>query len=241
MRVTEDNGGGGPDRSRLRRMLEDIGAERLSDAQLLSLVLPGGPRGGEGRKAEDLLRKAGGVAGLARVTRSEMMDVAGIGRAGAASVAAAVELGLRVLSGPVPGERLGSSADVHAAFGPIVVSERTESFFCALVDARLRLIRIERVSMGTLTASIVHPREAYNPAIRHSASAVIFVHNHPSGDPAPSEEDRRITARLEQVGDILGIPLLDHVIMGSNGSYYSFVDAGETGPRGSGYRGMVIK
>jgi DNA repair protein RadC len=97
------------------------------------------------------------------------------------------------------------------------------------------------ISKGTLTASIVHPRESFRPAVRNAASGVIFAHNHPSGDPLPSDEDRRITGRLEEVGRILGIPVLDHVIMGTSGSYYSFADSGEIEPQPGGYRGMVLR
>ena len=104
------------------------------------------------------------------------------------------------------GERMASSSDVYNAFWPWMIAEKIEVFCCAMVDAKLRLIRTEVISRGTLTASIVHPREAFRPAVRNAASGVIFAHNHPSGDPVPSEEDRRITGRLEEVGPHTGHP-----------------------------------
>jgi DNA repair protein RadC len=191
--------------------------------------------------AGDTISAAGGTSGLTDCSYRELCCVRGIGPAKAAAIISALELGRRVMAGAVPGARLSSSADVYSTFWPSMVSERVEVFTCAMVDAKLRLIRTEVISKGTLTASIVHPREAFRPAVRNAASGVIFVHNHPSGDALPSEEDRRITGRLEEVGRILGIPLLDHVVVGAEGSYYSFADAGNLVPHANGYRGMVLR
>jgi DNA repair protein RadC len=225
-----------------RARLASEGAVPLLDCQLLALLVV---TGCSGRNAEDIARgvldAAGGVAGLADVSFAELCRIKGIGPARAAAIVAALELGRRSLSGISPGARLGSSSDVYHTFWPWMVQEKIELFSCAMVDAKLRLIRTEVISRGTLTASIVHPREAYRPAVRNAASGVIFAHNHPSGDPHPSDEDRRITGRLEEVGRILGIPLLDHVIIGANSAYYSFADAGELEPQLSGYRGMVLR
>ncbi len=215
------------------------GAGSLTDVQLLSLVISGGSCAEALSRA--VIDSAGGARGLAEVSFEELRRLPGIGPARAASVVAAVELGRRALSGVVPGARMSSSCDVYNAFWPWMVSERIEVFSCAMVDAKLRLIRTEVISRGTLTASIVHPREAFRPAVRSAASGVIFAHNHPSGDPVPSDEDRRITGRLEEVGRILGIPLLDHVIIGADSAYYSFADAGDLEPQSAGYRGMVLR
>ena len=103
--------------------------------------------------------------------------------------------------------------------------ERREIFWALLLDTRNRLITALRISAGSLAASLVHPREAFRPAIREAAAAVLFAHNHPSGDPTPSREDRRITARLREAGVLLGIPVLDHIVIGAE-SYFSFADAG---------------
>jgi DNA repair protein RadC len=226
----------------LRRKLAGDGPASLTDAQLLTLLLVAGSAGRDAQTlAGEVIEEAGGIAGLVDTTQAELCRIKGIGQARAAAVVAALELGRRALSGASLGMRLGSSAEVHNAFWPWIAQEKTEVFSCAMVDAKLRLIRTEMISRGTLTASIVHPREAFRPAVRNAASGVIFAHNHPSGDPLPSDEDRRITDRLEEVGRILGIPLLDHLIIGAGSKYYSFADAGDLGPQISSYRGMVLR
>lgn len=213
----------------------------MTDEDLLRQVLEAGGAPGAGELARAVIAATGGAAGLAEMSRSELCCFRGIGPSRASGIIAALELGRRALANFEPGVRLGCSSDTAGAFWPLLAREKTEVFSCALLDAKLRLIRTEVISRGTLTASIVHPREAFRPAVRDAASGVIFVHNHPSGDPAPSDEDRRITGRLQEVGRILGIPLLDHVIVGRGPRYYSFADSGELEPQGSGYRGMVLR
>lgn len=214
----------------------------LGDRRLLADVL-GAARGGIDTEgiASRVLEAAGGISGLADLSFEDLLSVKGVGPTRAAAVRSALELGRRALASASPGDRLSSSVEVYNAFWPLMARERVEVFDCALVDAKLRLIRTETISRGTLTASIVHPREAFGPAVRIGASGVIFAHNHPSGDPCPSDEDRRITDRLEEVGRILGIPLLDHVVIGADGSYFSFADTGAIEPAGVGYRGMVLR
>jgi DNA repair protein RadC len=214
----------------------------LEDAQLLAVLLRTGPPGKNARRlAAEIIEAIGGIGAIADATFRELCMIEGLGPVKASTIMAAFELGRRGGGGARPRPRAGSGTQVYDTFWPWMASERTEVFSCALVDARLRLIRTELISRGTLTASIVHPREAFRPAVRNAASGVIFAHNHPSGDPLPSEEDRRITARLEEVGKILGIPLLDHVIIGADGSYYSFADSGVLEPQSAGYRGMVLR
>jgi DNA repair protein RadC len=236
----EDNGRSRPDPG--CRPGETGGLTLWSDERLLAAVIFSDPPSISAQGASRLvIEKAGGLTGLVDIPVSELLDIKGIGPARAAAVASAIELGRRALSGRPCGERMGSSAEVHSALWPRLAYERIEVFSCAMVDARLRLINAEVISRGTLTASIVHPREAFRPAIRHSASGVIFAHNHPSGDPTPSDEDRRITGRLEEAGRIIGIPVLDHVIIGTGNEYYSFADAGELMQCETGYRGMVLR
>jgi DNA repair protein RadC len=235
-----DDGARGARNTRDRLACE--GAAALLDDELLALLVVTGCRGRTARDiSRGILDTVGGAAGLGDISFAELCGNHGIGPARAAAVLAALELGRRALSGIYPGSRLGSSSEVYHTFWPWMAHEKIELFSCAMVDAKLRLIRTQVISRGTLTASIVHPREAYRPAVRNAASGVIFAHNHPSGDPHPSDEDRRITGRLEEVGRILGIPLLDHVIIGSDSDYYSFADAGELQPQLSGYRGMVLR
>jgi DNA repair protein RadC len=121
------------------------------------------------------------------------------------------------------GASISSSQTVFEHFGPLLVDERREQFCALLLDTKNRLLANVRISEGSLGASLVHPREAFRPAVREAAAAVVFIHNHPSGDPTPSAEDERVTIRLREVGELLGIPVLDHVVVG-HGSYYSFAD-----------------
>lgn len=231
--VLGDNGG-----ECLAEEVARTGPEGLSDDQLLSLVIREPSPAFESSRA--IVGLAGGAGGLSDVTFCELLEIAGVGPSRAAAVLAAVELGRRTLAGVAPGARLGASREAYHALLPSVAGEKNEIFCCAMVDAKLRLIRTDIVSRGTLTASIIHPRDAFRPAVRHSASAVIFAHNHPSGDPVPSDEDRRITGRLEDAGHILGIPVLDHLVIGSN-SFYSFADSGDLEARPEGYRGMLLR
>lgn len=226
----------------LRFRLVGEGPAALSDEQLVTLLLGAGTKGlAADAVSRELISSAGGARGLADLSHEELCGLKGVGPAKAAAIQAALELGRRVLAGAFPGVRLACSADVYDAMWPLMAREKSEVFACAMVDAKLRLIRAEMVSRGTLTASIVHPREAFRPAVRGAASGVIFAHNHPSGDPFPSDEDRRITSRLEEVGRILGIPVLDHLVLGTRGAYYSFADSGQLEPQPCGYRGMVLR
>jgi DNA repair protein RadC len=124
-----------------------------------------------------------------------------------------------------PGERFTSSAEVFRHFHERLRDHRKEVFLALLLDGKNRVIREVKVSEGSLTASIVHPREVFAPVVRDSAAAVLFVHNHPSGDPTPSREDIEITTRLREAGELMGVRVLDHIIIGS-GSYVSFADRG---------------
>jgi DNA repair protein RadC len=121
--------------------------------------------------------------------------------------------------------RIGSSADLFKHYYPLLRDLRHEVFKIILLDAKHAVIRDATVSEGSLTLSIVHPREVFSLAIREAAAAVIFLHNHPSGDPQPSSEDRNLTTRLVAAGELLGIQVLDHLIIG-DGRYISFADQG---------------
>ena len=235
-----------PEPTRDHRALIDSltsrGSTTLSDIELLVLMFGGCVPVSQARAlATEYVTEMGPPATMEDMDFCELTFFKGVGEVKAAALVAGVDLGRRSLAGRRPGQRLGSSADVYNTLWPEMLNERTEVFSCAMVDAKLRLIRTAVISRGTLTASIVHPRESFRPAVRNAASGVIFAHNHPSGDPLPSDEDRRITGRLQEVGRILGIPMLDHVIMGASGSYYSFADSGEIETEPGGYRGMVLR
>ena len=150
----------------------------------------------------------------------------GVGEAKAAQLKAAIELGRRVLASPLSkGTRIFSSRDLFDHYHPTLRDLRHEVFKVVLLDAKHAIVRDTTVSEGSLTLSIVHPREVFTMAVRESAAAVIFLHNHPSGDPTPSQEDRVLTARLVTAGEVLGIRVLDHIVVG-DGRYVSFADQG---------------
>ena len=218
-----------PAAERPRERLLDLGCGALSDAELLALVLRTSGLSGATAidQARDLLTDFGGLVMLCRATPDELARRRGMGPSSAAAIVAALELGRRAAH--VTTDRGGvfrTSADVFAHFRGRLVALRTEAFYVLLLDAKHRKLREVRISEGSLTASIVHPREVFAPAVRESAAAMILVHNHPSGDPSPSPEDAELTRRLRQAGDILGIRVLDHVIVGAQG-HWSFVDAGQ--------------
>lgn len=202
-----------------RERLVTLGAEALSDAELIALLL----RTGSARRdalslAAQLLREQGGIAGIAAAEGSELSSAAGIGPAKTASLLAALELGRRLASTRLrAGDPVRGPADVFRHFHARVRQSRYERFFVLLLDGRHRLLREVVISQGTLTASLVHPREVFRPALREAAAAIVLVHNHPSGDPTPSTEDREITARLADAGALVGIPVLDHVVVAERG------------------------
>lgn len=163
---------------------------------------------------------------LACASSRELLRFPGIGPVKAARLMAAFEIGRRLSTEKLSkGSRYVRSEDVFQAFGSTLRDEKKENFFVLLLDSKNRCMRADRVSIGSLDCSIVHPREVFLPAIRNAAAAVLFVHNHPSGDPSPSEEDKALTQRLVEAGRLIGIRVLDHIIIG-DGAYYSFHDQG---------------
>ncbi len=211
-----------------RERLREVGAAALSDGELLA-VLAGSGHASSGNALElarGLLARFGDLRRLSGVGTSELCSVPGLGNARASRLEAAWEIGRRVHSRELKlGCALTSSEQVFKHFGPLLSELKRERFYGLLLDSKNRLLRKAMISEGSLGASLVHPREAFRPAVCEAAAAVIFMHNHPSGDPGPSSEDRRITARLRRAGEILGIPVLDHVVVGRDG-YFSFADSG---------------
>ncbi len=213
------------ERPRERLRLE--GAERLSLAELLALVLRTGAPGQSALAvAGALVRGFETLDGIARAGDAELLAVPGLGRAKLAALRAALELGARHACSPLrPGTRLDSPERVFEHFRPRLRRLRQEVFFALLLDSRHRLIREVEVSRGSLNQSLVHPREVFSPALRESAAALVVVHNHPSGDPEPSREDAEVTRRLAQAGDILGVRLVDHLVIGAD-DFRSFARMG---------------
>ncbi|MFY9270215.1 MAG: DNA repair protein RadC [Candidatus Manganitrophaceae bacterium] len=213
---------------RPRERLIKEGPQILSDAQLLAILLrTGSDRANAVQLAIDLLSRFHDLPSFAALSIKELCTVRGIGPAKAAQLMAAFELGRRSLIPPMTQKiQIGSSQDVFRHFSPGFRHLKKEVFKTVLLDQKNRVIRDLVVSEGSLTLTVVHPREVFNPAIRDSAASVVFLHNHPSGDFTASREDRELTKRLVAAGDLIGVRVLDHLIVGENG-YFSFADAGE--------------
>jgi DNA repair protein RadC len=220
-----------PEDERPRERLTKLGAESLSEAQLLAIVLATGDAS-SGQSALDLARQLmhtfGTLRALDAASVSELCQTKGIGPAKATTIKASLELGKRLFSEPLQRRvKVTGPQDVVDYFQPRLQHLRKEIFKVILLDTKHHIQKDVTISEGSLSASLVHPREAFLPAIKESAAAVIFVHNHPSGDPTPSPEDKDLTQRLAEVGRLVGIGVLDHVIIGlGKPGYMSFRDAG---------------
>jgi len=212
---------------RPREKLLTHGAAALGDNELLALVLGSGCRDRSVLAvANQVLAARGGLHGLMRSTVDDLSRAAGVGRAKAAQVLAAIELGRRTLtrrSRERP--QLLAPGQTVAFLMPVFGGRGIEQFGVVLLDTKYRVIRTALVTTGTLNTTIVEPRDVYREAAMGAASAVVVFHNHPSGDPAPSDEDVQLTWRLRAAGTLMGIELLDHVILG-DGRYFSFKETG---------------
>lgn len=190
--------------------------QQASEADSLAVVLGGIV--GSRRLAQRMATKLGEPGELERLARMRPVEIAAELRmpiGGALRVWYALELARRVAQvAPPAGPVVRGAADLEPHLRGLLAGRLKEVFLVVLLDAKNRPIRTERVSEGCLTWSVVHPREVYAPAVRESAGAIIVAHNHPSGDPTPSAQDVEVTARLARVGETLGIPLLDHIVVG---------------------------
>jgi len=203
------------------------GGRVLTDVELLGVLLDGGRAGATGLAlAARLLDAIGELARLDRLDRCTTRAIDGLWPRRAALVQAALELGRRAAAAPLPvGTPVRDASAVHAHFRGRLPQLDREVFYVLLLDGKNRVQGEVRVSEGSLTVALVHPREVFAPAIRSAAAAVILVHNHPSGDPTPSAEDAALTERLRQVGELVGIRVLDHVVIG-RGRYASMAEGG---------------
>lgn len=219
-----------PESDRPREKLIEKGPEALSKAELLAIILRTGDAS-SGQSALDHGRALSQQFGesfreLEGASIPDLCHIKGIGPAKAAQIKATLEIAKRFAAEELKqGEQFRSSADVFNHYREHLGGLKKEEFHVLLLDAKNRKIKDVRISEGSLTSSLVHPREVFSPVVRESAAAVILVHNHPSGDPAPSHEDLQITRRLREVGEVMGVQVLDHLIIGK-GRYISFVDDG---------------
>lgn len=219
---------------RPREKLLRLGPAGLGDNELLAVVIGSGVRDADALVvANRLLDCCGGLHRLTRAGVDGLRQVTGIGEARAARVVAAVELGRRTLvRGGVERPRLGTPRQLAAFLLPEHGARAVEQFGIVMLDTRHRVIRTKVVSVGSLDSTVVHPREVFREATAASASAIVLFHNHPSGDPTPSADDLRLTARMVSAGALMGIEVLDHVIL-ADARYYSLVEAGRL-PRDAG-------
>lgn len=216
-----------PEDERPREKLLAKGPGAMSNAELVAILLrTGTSRDSAVRLAEQLLVKHGGLAGLASVGPQGVKRTRGIGAAKAVTLLAAVEMGKRIAA-LAPGERpiIRSPQDAAELLMPSLRYESKEKFMALLLSTKNHVLATPIISVGTLNASIVHPRELFREAINYNAAVVILAHNHPSGDPTPSQEDISLSRKMVEAGQLLDIAVLDHVIIG-DGEYVSLKEKG---------------
>ncbi len=218
-----------PEDERPRERLVKFGGNALSDAQLLAILIGSGDRGARKNAVDicrDLLKDFDNLNNLDRASIHELCQVKGIGLAKATQIKAALEVGKRMAStGSGNSKKMTTSRAFVDYFAPFLKNLRKEVVKVALLNNKLHIIKDIVVSEGSVDTSIVHPREVMIPAIKESATKIVLIHNHPSGDPSPSQADIEITHRVSKAGEIICIKLLDHIIIGGT-EFYSFADEG---------------
>ncbi len=221
---------GWPEDERPRERLLKFGADELSTAHLMAIILKTGGRGKSALDlARELLMQFRSVKEIEAASLAEFSLIKGIGSAKVAQLKAAFELGRRLMASEAEGDpkkpSFKSSRDVYDHYRPRFYGLKKERFLCVMLDTKNRVFKESVVSEGTLTSSLVHPREVFRGAIKEAAASVLFLHNHPSGDPSPSRDDIAITERLVETGKVVGIEVLDHIIISDN-DYLSLFEKG---------------
>lgn len=215
-----------PEDERPREKLLDFGSNVLSDAELLALLI------GSGTKeltavdlAKGLILEYGGLSVLASKGPAELIRFKGVGPASSARILAAFELGRRLEGKQCKRKQIRTPEDVVAFARPVYRGVNREMFKVVLLDNSNKVIREETISQGTLNASLVHPREVFKAAVDHLAAGIVLLHNHPSGEPSPSREDKLLTGQMIEASKVMGIPILDHIIIAKE-RYFSFAKEG---------------
>jgi DNA repair protein RadC len=219
-----------PEEERPRERLLKFGPQGMSTAQLLAIILRVGSRDKSAIElAREILLKFGGLGEIEDASVAEFTDVKGVGSAKVAQIRAAFELGKRLMQSKgdaaVHEPSFKNSRAVYEYYRPRFYGMKKEKVICALLNTKNKVFKEILVSDGTLTSSLVHPREVFRYAIKEAAAAVLIIHNHPSGDPSPSRDDINITKRLVETGKMIGINVLDHIII-SDGKYLSLLEKG---------------
>ncbi|HTB63616.1 MAG TPA: DNA repair protein RadC [Opitutales bacterium] len=220
---------------RPQERLESHGAGALSDTELLAMLLRSGSAGMDVLKVSSaLLAAAGSLSALLAWKAEDFRQVKGIGRVKALQLLTVMEIARRVVAQAAAHETvcLSTPQAIHRHFLPLLAGLEVEKFWVLCLNRKYRLLKRIEITSGTATSSLAHPREVFREAIRANASAIVVVHNHPSGDPAPSKADVEVTRQLREAAEIVSIDLLDHVIVGQLGAdpqgigYFSFRNAG---------------
>lgn len=207
--------------NRPRERLVNNGVENLSDYELLSIILQSGTKGENVINLSQKILSKYNLDKLSNCSLKELQAIKGIGIAKACQIISAFELSKRGINSKIKNKQIKSAKDVFEYCKLKMSNLDRERFVVLFLDTKNKIIKEEIVSIGTLNSSLIHPREVFKNAIKNSANSVIFVHNHPSGDPTPSDEDKEITKQLFDIGNMLEIKVLDHVIIGKD-DYYSF-------------------
>ena len=205
-----------PKDNRPRERFLKLGPSALSDAELFAILLRTGTMGENVVDMSNRLIAEYGLDKLFECSLIELQSIKGIGKAKAMQILAIAEITKRINQSKKPTKKITCAEDVFNHFHERLKDEKQEHFFVLMLDTKNNIIAEHLVSKGILDASIVHPREVFKPAIKNSASKIILVHNHPSGDPTPSREDVDMTEKLSKSGDEIGITILDHIIIGNN-------------------------
>jgi len=212
---------------RPREKLGRLGPTALGDDELLAIVIATGSAGASAQTlARALLASFGGLHGLLRATRDDLLRVKGLGEARAAQVLAALEVGRRVLAArPAERPQIITPRDAAHFLMPEYSARSVEQFGLLMLDTRHRVLRTSVLTVGTLDCAAVQPREVFRQALLASAAAVVMFHNHPSGDPQPSADDVELTRRMAAAGELMGVCVIDHVVLG-DGRYCSLKESG---------------
>lgn len=200
-----------------------FGPESLSDSELLAIILKTGTKNENVVELSKKVISKFGIKNLFNLSIEELEEIKGIGKIKATQILAISEISKRVSYSKNSRLKISRAKDIFELFSEKLRQKEKEHFFIVLLDTKNKIIKAEEISVGILDASIIHPREIFKPAIKSSASRIILVHNHPSGDPRPSEEDLRVTKKLIEVGELLGIEVLDHVIIGET-DFWSYIE-----------------
>lgn len=217
-----------PKSERPRERLISLGVENLNNEELISILLKTGSKDLSAKDlANNLLKEVGSIYKLKDVNYSMLRKIKGIGDAKACSILTAIELGkrIRLENNSLNNMKITNSSIVFEYFNNLFIDKKQEYFYCVYLDNSKKVLDVKMLFIGTINGSLVHPREVFKEALLLSASSIICIHNHPSGNIFPSKDDINITNRLVEIGLLVGIKIIDHIIIGQN-NYYSFMENG---------------